>query len=65
MDDKPKEGKHSNHLNRYIMVEEDKREILDAMHHIPNFAKQVFRYMNNGAMDNRQMRMELNAFFSP
>lgn len=65
MDDKPKEGKHSNHLNRYIMVEEDKREILDAMHHIPNFAKQVFRYMNNGAMDNRQMRMELNAFFFP
>lgn len=65
MDDKPKKGKHSGHLNRYIMVEEDKREILDAMHHIPNFAKQIFRYISNGVMDNRQMRMELSSFYYP
>lgn len=64
-DDKPRIGKHSSHLNRYVMVEEDKREILDAMHHIPNFAKQILRYINNGVMDNRQTRMELSAFFFP
>lgn len=62
-EDKPKESRNGTFLDENIMVNPENREILDFMHHFPNFTLQVFKYMNNGV--GRKAKEGFKQFFLP
>lgn len=62
-EDKPKISRNGTFMNENVMVDPENREILDFMHHFPNFTLQVFKYMNNGV--GKKSKDCLKEFFLP
>lgn len=62
-EDKPKESRYGAFLDENVMVDPGNREILDFMHHFPNFVLQVFKYMKN--VVGKKSKVFLKEFFLP